>query len=183
MKNSKIWMAVAGMLMAVSLFFSFSSRKDIGAAGTAVMVAEWERAKAYTKEYLDAATEESLKLKPKPEMRSLAEQMLHLAGANFGIVGGFTGKESPYRDLEKMEQFKTKEALTKVVMESYDFVIARLKEQTDASLAEKVKLFNTFEMTRELAFAKIFEHQTHHRGQATVYLRLAGITPPNEKLF
>jgi len=30
---------------------------------------------------------------------------------------------------------------------------------------------------------KTFEHQTHHRGQCTVYLRLMGVTPPQEKLF
>jgi uncharacterized damage-inducible protein DinB len=30
---------------------------------------------------------------------------------------------------------------------------------------------------------KCFEHQTHHRAQITVYLRLAGVTPPAEKLF
>ena len=30
---------------------------------------------------------------------------------------------------------------------------------------------------------KAFEHQTHHRGQCTIYLRMAGIAPPPEKLF
>nr|WP_324497299.1 DinB family protein [Haliscomenobacter sp.] len=30
---------------------------------------------------------------------------------------------------------------------------------------------------------KAFEYQTHHRGQTTIYIRLLGIKPPNEKLF
>jgi len=30
---------------------------------------------------------------------------------------------------------------------------------------------------------KTFEHQTHHRGQATIYIRLQGIRPPQEQLF
>ena len=30
---------------------------------------------------------------------------------------------------------------------------------------------------------KTFEHQTHHRGQATIYIRLQGIKPPEERLF
>jgi uncharacterized damage-inducible protein DinB len=38
-------------------------------------------------------------------------------------------------------------------------------------------------MTKGMALTKLFEHQTHHRGQTTVYLRLAKATPPNEKLF
>jgi uncharacterized damage-inducible protein DinB len=38
-------------------------------------------------------------------------------------------------------------------------------------------------MSKRNALAKVFEHQVHHRGQTTVYLRLAGVTPPQEKLF
>ena len=50
-------------------------------------------------------------------------------------------------------------------------------------MSENVKLFGNFDMTRAMALAKAFEHQTHHRGQATVYIRLAGVKPPQEKLF
>ena len=45
------------------------------------MVKEWERAKAYTKEYLDTMPEPGYALKPTPEMRSFAEQMLYLGVA------------------------------------------------------------------------------------------------------
>ena len=50
------------------------------------IVKEWERAKAYTKEYLDAMPEAGFALKPTPEMRSFAEQMLHLTDANYGFA-------------------------------------------------------------------------------------------------
>jgi uncharacterized damage-inducible protein DinB len=68
-------------------------------------------------------------------------------------------------------------------MDGYDFVINNIKTLTPAQLNEKIKLFGQFEMTKGLAVAKLFEHQTHHRGQTTVYLRLAGVKPPQEKLF
>ena len=67
-------------------------------------------------------------------------------------------------------------------MDSYDFVIAGIKEMDEKKLDEPVKIFN-MDMTRGIALSKAFEHQTHHRGQTTVYLRLKGITPPKEKLF
>ncbi|AQG81009.1 DinB family protein [Spirosoma montaniterrae] len=148
------------------------------------LVADWQRAKDYTKEYLDAMPEDGTGYKPTPDVRSFAEQMLHLASANFGFAASATGKPNPYtgKSLEKMDDLKTKAALTKVVMESYDFVIDGLKGLTDAQLAENVKMGNR-EIPRELAYAKAFEHQTHHRGQATVYLRMKGVKPPNEKLF
>lgn len=37
-------------------------------------------------------------------------------------------------------------------------------------------------MTRATALMEDFEHQTHHRAQTTVYLRLADVKPPQEKL-
>jgi uncharacterized damage-inducible protein DinB len=68
-------------------------------------------------------------------------------------------------------------------MESYDYVINGIKKLTPAQMGENVKFFDKYEMTRRVALAKGFEHQTHHRGQTTVYLRLAGVKPPEEKLF
>lgn len=148
------------------------------------LVADWERAKAYTKEYLDAMPEEGIALKPNAAMRTFAEQMLHLAMGNAGIVATATGKERLFKEnIEKLDQYKTKTALTQVVLESYDFVLTILKSMTEEQLHEKVKFFNGQEYTRAVGIGKAFEHQTHHRGQTTVYLRLQGVTPPNEKLF
>jgi hypothetical protein len=39
------------------------------------LVKEWQRAKAYTKEYLDAMPESGYSLKPTKEMRSFAGQV------------------------------------------------------------------------------------------------------------
>jgi len=45
------------------------------------IVKEWQRAKNYTKEYLDAMPESAYSLKPTKEMRSFAAQFLHLSDA------------------------------------------------------------------------------------------------------
>jgi uncharacterized damage-inducible protein DinB len=151
----------------------------------AALVADWTRAKEYTKEYLDAMPEDGMGLKPTQDVRSFAEQMLHLASANFLFISTVTGIANPYqgKDLEKMEEFKTKASLTKIVMESYDFVINAAKNVDMKKADEPIKFFGRFDTTRGGAWSKAFEHQTHHRGQTTVYLRLKGVKPPQEKLF
>ena len=151
----------------------------------ATLVADWTRARDYTKEYLDAMPEEGLGFKPTPDVRSFADQMLHLASANFFFISTITGTANPYqgKELEKMEEFKTKAALTKLVMESYDFAINAAKNFDVKKADEPIKFFGRFETTRGGAWNKAFEHQTHHRGQTTVYLRLKGVKPPQEKLF
>ncbi|WP_375447489.1 DinB family protein [uncultured Fibrella sp.] len=154
-------------------------------ASTDETVKEWERAKAYTKEYLEAMPESGYALQPTPEMRSFAEQMLHLTDADYGFGSAATGEKLPagVGELEKTTTDKSKANITKLVLASYDFVIAGIKKMTPAQMNEQVKLFGRFDMSRGMALAKAFEHQTHHRGQTTVYIRLAGAKPPQEKLF
>lgn len=148
------------------------------------LVKEWERAKAYTKEYLDAMPENGYAFKPTPAMRSFAEQMLHLTDANYAFAAQATGTNSPVAQggSEKTTD-QSKATVTKLVMAGYDFVIVNIKRMTPAQLNEMTKLFGQFDMTKGMVLSKGFEHQTHHRGQTTVYLRLAGATPPQEKLF
>ena len=168
-----------------TLFLLFGSIQSIQAQSSINdIVKEWERAKAYTKEYLEAMPDSGYSLKPTPVMRSFAEQMLHLTDANYGFAAGATGVTSPvaFGEMEKTAD-KSKQNVIKLVMAGYDFVISNIGKLTPAQLNEKVKMFGQFDMTRGMAFAKCFEHQTHHRGQTTVYIRLAGATPPQEKLF
>jgi len=172
-------------LMFLQVFTLFIGLSGITRAqSTDDMVKEWERAKAYTKEYLDAMPDKDYSLKPTPEMRSFAEQMLHITDANYGLVSAATGEKSPYGmgECEKKSD-KSKAEVMKAVMDGYDFVIDDIKKLPADKLNEKVNLFGKFELTRRAALEKAFEHQTHHRGQTTVYLRLAGVKPPEEKLF
>ncbi|MDX2247327.1 MAG: DinB family protein [Bacteroidia bacterium] len=148
------------------------------------LIKEWERTKVYTQEYLDAMPESGYALKPTPEMRSFAEQMLHLTDANYGFASIVTGEKSPVGQGESEKTVdKSKANVTKLVLEGYDFVINNLKKMTPSQLDETIKLFGRFDMTKGTALSKCFEHQTHHRGQTTVYIRLAGAKPPQEKLF
>ena len=187
MKKTKNLLIAFAIVATVSTFLSFvdSERKSESTAKIDQMVADWERAKNYTKAYLDASTDEVINFKPTAETRTFGQQMLHLAEANYGMSSVATGKTNPinWGDLEKSDKYNTKAALTKAVMDSYDFVIAGAKEMNEQKMTEQVKLFEKFDMSREVAMNKVFEHQTHHRGQTTIYLRLKGIKPPQEMLF
>jgi DinB family len=44
-------------------------------------------------------------------------------------------------------------------------------------------LFANKNIIRSGMFGKAFKHDTHHRGQTTIYLRLKAVTPPGEMLF
>jgi len=150
----------------------------------AQLAGEFTRAKAYTKAYLDAMPEDGYAFKPTPEMRNFAQQMLHLADANYFFCATASGKDSPLGKGVSAEKTvaQTKDATTKAVMDSYDFAISALQGMTAAQLQDATK-FAGKDLVKFELFGKAFEHQTHHRGQTTVYLRLKGVTPPPEMLF
>jgi hypothetical protein len=148
------------------------------------MIVDWERAKFYTKEYLDAMPEDGINFKPMPDIRSFAEQMLHMSQGTIGLITSGTGAIPifPGKVLEKMDEYKNKASLTKVVLECYDYAIASIKNM-DASKMDNLVKRGGYETDQFGWLNKAFEHQTHHRAQTTIYLRLKGIKPPNEKLF
>lgn len=147
------------------------------------MIADWQRAKNYTKAYLDAMPEDGYAFKPTPEMRSFAGQMLHLADGNYGIVGTASGKGNPLgKNSAEKTVAQTKEATTKAVLDSYDFVIAAIQGMTPEQLQATMKMGGK-DLAKATLISKAFEHQTHHRGQTVAYLRLKGVTPPGEMLF
>jgi uncharacterized damage-inducible protein DinB len=143
----------------------------------------WKRARKWTLEYIDAMPENAMGFKPTPEIRSFAEQMLHLAYWNCAMAEFLGGKVNPYgktqETLEQRDDMKTKAALRKVVEESYDNLLAVVAGLDEAKMLEQVPYFNT-KRTRLTVFAGALDHQAHHRGQTTIYLRLKGLTPPPE---
>jgi uncharacterized damage-inducible protein DinB len=166
-----------------ALAITFASSTAFAQFTQSQMVKEWQRAKDYTKSYLDAMPADGYAFKPTPEIRSYAQQMLHLADANYGLIGVASGKPNPLGKVSAEKTIDpTKDAVTKAVMDSYDWVISTLQAMTPAQMDETIKFANQ-DFTRSGMFGKAFEHQSHHRGQCTIYLRLKGVTPPNERLF
>src|SRR5277367_2443428 len=109
-------------LLSAFLAFALGSQGVFAQFDQSQLVKEWQRAKAYTKEYLDAMPADGYGFKPTPEIRSFAQQMLHLADANYFFASTASGVANP---LGKTSAEKTvdptKEAVTKSVMDSYDF--------------------------------------------------------------
>jgi len=147
------------------------------------LIADWQRAKAFTKSYMDAMPEAGYSEKPTPIMRTFAEQFLHLADGNYFFASSASGKPSTFgqKSVEKTVA-QTKEATTKATMDSYDFVISCIQGMTDAQFAQ-IGESEGHKIAKGVILLKAFEHQTHHRGQTVAYLRLKGVTPPEEQLF
>jgi uncharacterized damage-inducible protein DinB len=150
------------------------------------MVKDWERAKAYTVSYLNTMPADKYSFKAVDSIRSFAQQMLHLASGNvFLMSAAISGAPLPWlmSDLEHSATAQKKDSVMYYVTASYDYCINAVKNLDLNKWGEKQKIFGQFDETRFALMNKTFEHQGHHRGQTTIYIRLQGIKPPDERLF
>jgi len=147
-------------------------------------IKDWERSKAYTLDYLNTMPADKYSFKPVDSIRSFAQQMLHLASANLGLVNQGTGAQPSFvgRGLEGRTSAQTKDSVVYYVTASYDYAIDAVKG-LDASKYGELAGQGNNKVTRYAWILKGLEHQAHHRGQTTIYIRLQGIRPPNERLF
>ncbi|MEJ7587398.1 MAG: DinB family protein [Ferruginibacter sp.] len=180
------------VLMAIGLpFFLLLSPAGVRAQALtpdsvkAQLVQEWVRAKAYTLDYLKAMPAEKYSFKATDSIRSFAQQMLHLAQANLFLMSKAIDQQPPVflsADLEHSTAAQQKDSVTYYVSASYDYCIEGVKNTDVNKWGEKKELFG-MHASRFALMIKTFEHQTHHRGQATIYIRLQGMKPPEERLF
>ncbi len=150
-----------------------------------LMTAEWQRAKAYTQEYMNTMPAGKYSFKAIDSLRSFAQQLLHLASANVFLMSQATGQPpAPWVSftLENRASAQSRDSVMYFVNASYDYVADAVKKCDPSKWKDEVKLFG-FTTTKFALMLKTFEHQTHHRGQTTIYIRELNIIPPQEKLF
>lgn len=186
MKRSKIF-PIAFIIVILTPFSRGFSQSGISTDSIkSMLITDWERAKAYTQDYLNAMPADKYSYRPTDSVRTFAQQMLHIAQANKFFVSIATGeKPAAGPDLEKSATAQSADSVKYYVNSSYDYTINAIRKLSISALMQPA----TFSMGQKMTemrlrwFLKSFEHQTHHRGQTTVYLRLAGVRPPGERLF
>jgi uncharacterized damage-inducible protein DinB len=172
------------VLLSVAFSSTASAQGITGDSIKAQFVRDWERARSYTLEYLNTMPADKYSFKAVDSIRSFAQQMLHLAFDNVNLLTIATGEEIPFPGPEYQNRPTawTKDSVMFYVTKSYDFAISSIKKLDPARYGQNVG-YSRFQETRFAWLLKAFEHQTHHRGQTTIYIRLLGIRPPNERLF
>lgn len=147
-----------------------------GATVRGDLIKDWERQKESLMGIADAMPEEAFDYRSTPAQRNYGEQVLHVATVNvklLQLVGGSTAPPSFAAD-----SLTTKAEMLAALAESYDYGIALLNEQTDASIVETIDAAFLGPSTRARLFGFLLGHSMDIYGQMAVYLRLNDIVPP-----
>jgi uncharacterized damage-inducible protein DinB len=151
------------------------------------MTDDWVLAKKHTLAYVNAIPSDKSNFRPVDidTVMTFAEQIIHLAVTSSFFVFMATDKIPPefvWADIDNRPNSHSKDSLLFYVTNSYDYCINAINSFNSNRWTESKEFSNTTK-TRYDFLEHAFEHQTHHRGQTAVYLRLMGIKPPEPNPF
>ena len=128
--------------------------------------ARWIASSAYTVAVAERMPADRYSFRPTPEQMTFGEQLLHIADQNELILAEVRGAAAP----SPRRGGAAKADVLARLDETRTLGLDMLQERSAPAAA------NTADLLNGLMLA--LDHTTHHRGQAVVYLRLNGITPP-----
>jgi len=123
----------------------------------------------------DDFPEDKYDFKPTPEVRSFAEQLLHVTGSIYYFQALMQGQKPP--DDPARSNFKNKAEIVAYAKKALAEGTAML-EKTDFSKAipRPQRPINPYRF-----WSDVCEHTGEHYGQMVVYYRLNGIVPPDSR--
>jgi uncharacterized damage-inducible protein DinB len=125
--------------------------------------------------------EDKYDFKPVPSQRSFAEQLLHMANANYFFINPVQGLKAPTGD-PKRADFKTKADVVAFVKKSFADGAALIKQKGDAGMSElSVDPFSNQQVRMSDQAWGFIEHSGEHYGQLVVYYRVLGLVPPESR--
>ena len=121
--------------------------------------------------------EDKYDYKPTPEVRSFAEQMLHVTGSVYYFKASLEGTAPPPQADPKRADFKSKAEIVAFAKKALADGTALL-ESADFSktIKGRRRMINPYEFWSDFC-----EHAGEHYGQMVVYYRLNGIVPPESR--
>ena len=146
------------------------------------LVKHWKTTEDFTIAVAQKMPADGYGFKPVPEELSFGQLMVQIGGANLNacaLASGMTGPAVPSNLSAALKDEKLnidKDTAVKFLTDTFEFCNKAVASMTPAKLDAVVG--TTRKMTGYEWLWSYFTHTAHHRGQAEVYLRVKGITPP-----
>ncbi|MBK8554592.1 MAG: DinB family protein [Lewinellaceae bacterium] len=140
------------------------------------VLAKWDNASAYTLETARAMPGDQFDFKASEEEMSFGAQLDHIASNMVWLSEGYLGAahfEHPLRE----NTARTPEESVSYLEAALQFTREAIAA-TDVGTLSETKSFFAGPMSKRQILTLMNDHQTPHRGQLVVYLRLKGIQPP-----
>lgn len=165
------------MLLSSFLYIITISAQNTDSIFLEAAIAKLRSSKDYTLQVAKLMPERNFSYRPEVDEMSFGDQLLHISGnMKWLCLRYLNGSKSVFlpTDVNPLNKNEVIQVLTK----TYDFAI-NVIEQFDAKQLQDTVSFFAGPINKLRIISLLNDHQTHHRGQLIVYLRLNGIKPPD----
>jgi uncharacterized damage-inducible protein DinB len=139
---------------------------------------EWDSLEKKFVALAEAIPQEKYSWRPTPEVRSVSEVFLHVAGGNYGYLSAMGVPLPAGIDRKNFEKSTTDRAkVVEHLKQSFDLAREAMLKASDADLEKPAKLYGQPSTQRQVFFAMV-THTPEHLGQMIVYARECGVVPP-----
>ena len=135
-------------------------------------LAKWKNSKEYTLKVASLMPEDHYDFSPAQGVRTFREQLDHISEAmvyHAGLSLNISNNSS---------KGHSKETILRNLKDNFEKVEQAILQLDEQDFEEKVKFWDGPTTQRKL-LELTYDHITHHRAQAIVYLRMKNIKPPN----
>jgi uncharacterized damage-inducible protein DinB len=136
---------------------------------------KWRSASEYTQKVMEAMPQKHFGFKPVKEEMSFEEQLVHMANNMNWLGYKFLEGKIPQPEIEVKGKSR-KEIVVIVTVALAN--IQRITDTFDATKLDEMVDFPVKKLSKRQIFTLLNDHQTHHRAQLLVYLRIKGEKPP-----
>lgn len=152
---------------------------DAGNHETAVLREHLSRYRGVTLQTLDMVPDESLGWRPSDGLRTVAEQLIHIAQVESFYARGLFEGDYDFSALAPAGEELTRELIRRRLEESRAYTEEKLIALDPARLGQIMEVPNIpVPWTLGSWLWYLVEHEVHHKAQLALYLRRVGVTPP-----
>jgi uncharacterized damage-inducible protein DinB len=138
----------------------------------------WRVSRDKSRRIAQAITAENESFRPLPAYRSLGDMQRHLLQAHQCVVTGLPGGSFPWREVA--------DSVTNLPLDAIEPRRIAIDQTLEGLLDDHRNDAHWFDAqppggdrSREEWLWALLEHETHHRGQMSLMLRLSGTAPPS----
>jgi len=173
------YLRIAAALAALTVLVAPAGLAAEKASGqSADLIKAWKDVSGKLLAMAEDFPEDKYDYRPTPEVRTFAEQLLHVAGSTYFFASLVKGEKPGEEDLSR-EKYKTKADVVAAFKKAIADGEAFMRATGEAGLERPVKLpWAEKPITERSLWMLTVEHAGEHYGNLVVYYRLNGMVPP-----
>lgn len=147
--------------------------------GQDIHLSKLKNAMNYTLQVAEAMPVDGYEYKPTEDQLTFKEQLIHVGENLYWLSAVYLREvDNPVKSNKVVAEEMSKDEVITWVLGAYEYAMESIIGLTEVEMVKEFPWRDGLKMNKGQFINLIHDHQTHHRGQMIVYLRMNHVIPP-----